>query len=304
MTWKERIEDFQTYLKLELSLSEASQAAYLRDIDKLRRFVKDIQKSKKSADQLTHKNLQSFVEWLNEIGLSARSQARIISGIKSFYRFLLIDNQIIDNPAALLDSPRIGMKLPEFLSVQEISRMINSIDLSGPLGHRNRAIVEVMYGCGLRASELCNLRLSHVYFEESFIRVVGKGNKVRLIPINPPAMRSIQLYLDGTRRHQKIKPNATDILFLSKSGGILSRVMVFNIVKKHAALAEIKKNISPHALRHSFATHLVEGGADLRAVQEMLGHSSITTTEIYTHLDKNYLKENILSFHPRSQKKS
>ncbi|MDA3911035.1 MAG: site-specific tyrosine recombinase XerD [Bacteroidales bacterium] len=304
MTWKERIEDFHTYLKLELSLSEASQAAYLRDIDKLHRFIRDIQTSEKTADQLSHEDLQAFVEWLNEIGLSARSQARIISGVKSFYRFLLLDNQIDDNPAALLDAPRIGMKLPEFLSVNEISNMIKSVDLSDPLGHRNRAIIEVMYGCGLRVSELCNLRLSHVYFEESFIRVVGKGEKERLIPINPPALKSIKLYIEGTRRHQPIKQNATDILFLSKSGGILSRVMVFNIVKKHAALAEIKKNISPHALRHSFATHLVEGGADLRAVQEMLGHSSITTTEIYTHLDKNYLKENILSFHPRSQKKA
>lgn len=304
MTWKERIEDFHTYLKLELSLSKASQAAYLRDIDKLRRFIKDIQNSKKTADQLTHEDLQSFVEWLNEIGLSARSQARIISGIKSFYRFLLLDNQINDNPASLLDAPRIGMKLPEFLSVIEISRMIQSIDLSAPLGHRNRAIIEVMYGCGLRVSELCNLRLSHIYFEESFIRVIGKGNKERLIPINAPALKSIRLYIEGTRRHQETKPNTSDILFLSKSGGILSRVMVFNIVKKHAALAEIKKNISPHALRHSFATHLVEGGADLRAVQEMLGHSSITTTEIYAHLDRNYLKENILSFHPRSQKES
>jgi integrase/recombinase XerD len=302
MTWKERIEDYQTYLKLELSLSDASQAAYLRDIDKLHRFIRDILTSKKTAEKLSHDDLQAFVEWLNEIGLSARSQARIISGLKSFYRFLFLENVIEDNPAALLDSPRIGMKLPEFLSVNEISKMINSVDLSDPFGHRNRAIIEVMYGCGLRVSELCNLRLSHVYFEESFIRVLGKGEKERLIPINPPALKSIKLYIDGSRRHQQIKQNATDILFLSKSGGALSRVMIFNIIKKHAALAEINKNISPHALRHSFATHLVEGGADLRAVQDMLGHASITTTEIYTHLDNNYLKENILSFHPRNQK--
>lgn len=303
MTWKESIEDFQTYLKLERSLTEASQTAYLKDVDKLYRFIKDIQKSKKSPENVSYDDLVGFIQWINEVGLSARSQARIISGVKAFYKFLLLDNLIEDNPAGLIEAPKIGAKLPEFLSVEEVSEMIQSIDLSSPYGHRNAAILEVLYGCGLRVSELCNLRLSHIYFGEGFVRIIGKGNKERLVPINGPALKAINFYIEGTRNHQEIPKANSDILFLTKSGGKLSRVMIFNIVKKHAKLAEISKNISPHSLRHSFATHMIEGGADLRAVQEMLGHSSITTTEIYTHLDKLYLKENILSYHPRSNPK-
>jgi integrase/recombinase XerD len=302
MKWHDYISDFSTYLKLERSLSEASREAYLHDIAKLHNYIQDIQKKNKLPNELQLSDLQGFLEWLSEIGLSARSQARIISGIKSFFYFLLLEEYIQTNPATLLETPRIGRKLPEFLSVEEIDSMLNSVDLSAPLGHRNKAIIEVMYGCGLRVSELCNLRLSHVYFGEDFIRVIGKGNKERLIPVNHPAVKAINLYLESERNFIQIKPEAIDNLFLTRNGGRISRVMIFNIIKKQVEIAGIKKHISPHSLRHSFATHLIEGGADLRAVQEMLGHASITTTEIYTHLDQNYLRENIISFHPRSQK--
>jgi integrase/recombinase XerD len=302
MKWHDYISDFSTYLKLERSLSEASREAYLHDIAKLHNYIQDIQKKNKLPNELQLSDLQGFLEWLSEIGLSARSQARIISGIKSFFYFLLLEEYIQTNPATLLETPRIGRKLPEFLSVEEIDSMLNSVDLSAPLGHRNKAIIEVMYGCGLRVSELCNLRLSHVYFGEGFIRVIGKGNKERLIPVNHPAVKAINLYLESERNFIQIKPEAIDNLFLTRNGGRISRVMIFNIIKKQVEIAGIKKHISPHSLRHSFATHLIEGGADLRAVQEMLGHASITTTEIYTHLDQNYLRENIISFHPRSQK--
>lgn len=302
MTWKEYIEDFNTYLKLEKSLSEASISAYMEDVSKLHNFVTNIKMSSLNPTEIELNTLQEFIEWLNEMGLSARSQARIISGIKSFYHFLIIDEQIIDNPSNLLESPKIGRKLPVFLSIDEIDKMINSIDLSTKLGHRNKAIIESMYGCGLRVSELCNLKLSNIYFEEKFIRVIGKGNKERLIPINTPALEAITYYIEGSRNEALVNKNATDILFLTIRGNPISRIMIFKIIKKTAKDAEIIKDISPHSLRHSFATHLVEGGADLRAVQEMLGHVSITTTEIYTHLDRNYLRDNITSFHPRSKK--
>ncbi|MFO7790507.1 MAG: site-specific tyrosine recombinase XerD [Bacteroidales bacterium] len=303
MNWKESTEDFITYLQLEKSLASSSIQAYQNDIKKLENYVKNIQKKQITPTKLQTKDLKSFLEWLNEIGISASSQARIVSGVKAFYKYLLLENYIADNPASLIEAPRKSQKLPPVLSVSEIDKMIASIDLSEPLGHRNKAIIETMYGCGLRVTELCQLRLSHIYFDKSFVRIIGKGNKERLIPVNPAALVSINHYIEGTRRHINIKKEAEDNVFITARGGPISRIMIFNIIKKAAFEAGINKNISPHSLRHSFATHLIEGGADLRAIQEMLGHASITTTEIYTHLDKHFLKENIISYHPRNQPK-
>ncbi|MGM0649177.1 MAG: site-specific tyrosine recombinase XerD [Bacteroidota bacterium] len=303
MNWKESTEDFITYLQLEKSLASSSIQAYQNDIKKLENYVKNIQKKQITPTKLQTKDLKSFLEWLNEIGISTSSQARIVSGVKAFYKYLLLENYIADNPASLIEAPRKSQKLPPVLSVSEINKMIASIDLSEPLGHRNKAIIETMYGCGLRVTELCQLRLSHIYFDKSFVRIIGKGNKERLIPVNPAALVSINHYIEGTRRHINIKKEAEDNVFITARGGPISRIMIFNIIKKAAFEAGINKNISPHSLRHSFATHLIEGGADLRAIQEMLGHASITTTEIYTHLDKHFLKENIISYHPRNQPK-
>lgn len=301
MTWQKNIENFASYLKLERSLSKASQEAYLDDISKLYHFIKDIQKSTIEAEQVQYSNLVDFIEWLNSIGLSARSQARIISGIKSFYNYLIINEQISINPSSLLEMPKIGSKLPVFLSVEEINNLLQEIDLSTKMGHRDKAIIETLYGCGLRVSELCNLRKSLIFWNEGFIKVSGKGNKERLVPINPTALKSIQHYFETQiYKNGLLKNKAKDTVFLTQNGNPISRIMIFNIIKKYAKFAGITKNISPHTLRHSFATHLIEGGADLRAIQDMLGHSSITTTEIYTHLDKSYLQENIMSYHPRS----
>jgi integrase/recombinase XerD len=303
MNWNESIEDFSTYLKLEKSLSPLSIDAYLHDIKKLENHIRLIRKKTTIPEKITSEDLKLFLEWLNETGMSAKSQARIVSGIKAFFRYLLLEDYVEDNPASLIEAPRISKNLPQVLTVEEIDNMISAIDLSTPLGHRNKAIIETMYGCGLRVSELCQLRLSNIYFDKSFVRIIGKGNKERLIPINPSAMKSIQHYVDGSRRQITIAKEAVDNVFVTTRGKPISRVMIFNIIKKTAADAGINKNISPHSLRHSFATHLIEGGADLRAIQEMLGHASITTTEIYTHLDKHFLKENIISYHPRNQAK-
>ena len=253
----------------------------------------------KALETAKLEDLQHFIQELVEKGIATRSQARIVSGIKAFYRFLVYDNVIQDNPTQLLDAPKLGLHLPDVLSVPEIESLIAVIDLSTPEGHRNRALVEVMYGCGLRVSEVVTLRISHLFFNEGFIKVLGKGSKERFVPIGNMAQKMIKLYVEGARKKVKVKKGEEDFLFLNRRGHHLSREMVFMLVKKWAAEAGISKSISPHTFRHSFATHLVEGGADLRAVQQMLGHESITTTEIYTHLDKDYIRSNIAQHHPR-----
>jgi len=254
-----------------------------------------------SPEQVKLKDLQDFLKWINELGLSASSQARIVSGIKSFFKYLLLEDIIKDSPAELLESPKIGRKLPDTLEVEEINRLIDAIDLSTPEGVRNKAMLETLYGCGLRVSELINLKISNLYFNDGFLKVTGKGDKERLVPIGSQAIKYIKIYLENIRIHLEVKKGSEDILFLNNRGKGLSRVMVFLIIKNLAEKIGLKKNISPHTFRHSFATHLIEGGADLRAIQEMLGHESITTTEIYTHLDREYLRISILRFHPRSK---
>jgi integrase/recombinase XerD len=296
--WESYIRGYKAYLQLEKSLSANSVEAYLHDVEKLQQYIESIH-ANVSLAEVTSEHLKGFLTWINELGMEARSQARILSGIKGFFRYLLLENEIKKDPSALIESPKIGRKLPETLTVEEIDRMIGAIDMSKPEGHRNRALLETLYGCGLRVSEAVNLRITDLYFNEGFIRVTGKGNKERLIPIGQIAIKFIMIYEEETRRRQNISKEAKDILFVNKRGGKLSRIMIFKIIRELAAKCGIKKTISPHTLRHSFATHLVEGGADLRAVQEMLGHESITTTEIYTHLDRRYLRDTIISYHPR-----
>lgn len=299
MLWESYIKGFRSYLRLEKSLSQNSVDAYVRDISKLTQFIEYRQWMLKPSDiELSH--LQEFVKWASELGMSARSQARLISGIKAFYKYYLLENEGAVDPSELLESPRIGRKLPDTLSSEEITKMIDSIDLSKPEGERNKAILETLYGCGLRVSELITLKISEVYFREGYIKVTGKGNKERLIPVGRPAIKQLKTYLDFVRPHTGVAQGFEDIVFINRNGKPLSRVMVFYIIKEAAEKAGIRKAVSPHTFRHSFATHLVEGGADLRAVQEMLGHASITTTEIYTHLDREYLRENIMKYHPRS----
>lgn len=258
---------------------------------------------RKEANTLTYEDLKYFIAGLHDLELSARSQARIISGIKQFYAFLLLENVITSDPSELLEQPKIGRKLPEVLSIEEIDALIQAVDLSKTEGHRNRAILETLYSCGLRVSELINLKFSEIYFDEGFIRVVGKGNKERLVPVSPQVRKEISLYNDHIRRHQEIQKGNEGYVFLNRRGAKLTRVMIFTIIKQLAESIGLQKNISPHTFRHSFATHLIEGGANLRAIQEMLGHESITTTEIYTHLDQRYLREAILSYHPRNAEK-
>lgn len=251
-------------------------------------------------EEVDGKLLQDFIQWIAETGLNSRTQSRIISGLKAFYKYLLLNESISNDPTALLEAPRIGRKLPEVLSVEEIDRLFSFIDLSKPEGARNKAMLEVLYSCGLRVSELINLKLTNIYREDGFLRVIGKGDKERLIPISTSALKEIDRYLPDRHSLKKIDKESQDILFLNRRGRQLTRVMIFTIIKDLKERAGINKNISPHTFRHSFATHLIEGGADLRAVQEMLGHESIVTTEIYTHLDREYLRETILSFHPRT----
>lgn len=298
MNWESYINGFKTYLILEKSLSANSIEAYIHDVDKLEQFL-EFTKRSKSPTQVTLEDVQSFLTWITELGISARSQSRIISGIKGFFKYLLLENCIKKNPVSLLEAPKIGRKLPQILSTNEIDAIINQIDLSKPEGQRNKSIIETLYGCGLRVSELCNLKLSDLHFEEEFIQIIGKGNKERIIPIGKVATDNIRLYKNHVRNHLIIKKGNEDILYLNRRGTKLSRIMIFNIIKELAMMAGIKKTISPHTFRHSFATHLIEGGADLRAIQEMLGHESITTTEIYTHLDRTFLRETMLHFHPR-----
>lgn len=301
MDWRSSIKGFIAYSRLERGLSKNSLVAYHRDIEKLAEYSHAL---KKNPQELELDDFQRFVKWLNELGLAARSQARLISGIKAFYRYLLLEDLLKDDPTELLEAPKVGLKLPEVLSKEEIDRVIASIDLSKPEGTRNKAIIETLYSCGLRVSELVNLRLSHVYFDEGFLRVIGKGDKERLVPVGDEAMRYIKIYTDQIRVHQKITSDSEDILFLNRRGKQLTRVMIFHIVKDLCARAGIAKNVSPHTFRHSFATHLVDGGADLRAIQEMLGHESVTTTEIYMHLDRDYLRSAIMAYHPRARKQS
>ncbi|MFT7030004.1 MAG: integrase/recombinase XerD [Marinoscillum sp.] len=299
MSWDIYIKQFRSYLKLERSLAANSIEAYVRDITKLKEFF-EIKNQSTSALKVSQLDLINFIEFINELQLSPYSQARILSGIKSFYKYLLYEQLIDLDPSELLESPKIGRKLPDTLDFYEIEKIFAAIDLSNDGGVRNRAMLETLYSSGLRVSELIGLRLSNIYFEEGFLRVVGKGNKERLVPIGREALKHIQLYKDHVRRHQDIKKGQEDFLFLNRRGSQISRISVFTIIKDLVLKAEIKKQISPHTFRHSFATHLIEGGADLRAVQEMLGHESITTTEIYTHLDRDYLKQVIHEFHPRS----
>jgi len=300
LSWTEAVRGFGRYLRIERSLSPNSVDAYLNDVGKLQDYIADHKAGVLPAD-LNYGDLSDFIASVNDAESSARTQARLISGIRSFCRYMLTEGVITDDPSAMLESPRTGMKLPEVLTVEEIDRMVSSIDLSIQEGHRNRAIIETMYGCGLRVSELVNMRLTDIHRREGFVSVTGKGNKQRLVPLGSVALREIDNYMD--RRATLPAIIDQNILFLNRRGKRLSRVMIFNIIKDTAQAAGIGKTISPHTLRHSFATHLVEGGADLRAVQEMLGHESITTTEIYTHIDRSYLRDTLLMYHPRSKHK-
>lgn len=298
MNWISAQHKFKQFLRLERSLSENSIAAYLTDVDKLKQYC-DLYVHKDPVELQTS-HIRGFLEWINALGLAAHTQARILSGIKAFYQFLLLEEAIATNPAHLIEAPRLGRKLPDTLNIVEIDQLMAAIDLSTPEGARNKAMLEILYGCGLRVTELVHLKLSHTFLEIGFIKVVGKGNKERLVPIGSEATKYLNIYVNEVRIHAKIKKGKEDHVFLNRFGSSLSRITVFNIIKDLAIKAGIKKSISPHTFRHSFATHLIEGGADLRAVQEMLGHESITTTEIYTHLDRDYLHSVIKSFHPRS----
>ncbi len=301
MNWQQALSDFRIHLKLERSLSDRTVEAYLRDLGKLRAFA-ETHAPVPQPETLGLDDLQAFTTYIARQGLGAKSQARLLSAVRSFYKMLRIEKVITADPTELLESPKTGRYLPTFLAVEEIDAMVNAIDMSRALAHRDRAMLETLYGCGLRVSELCTLRMSWLHFGEGFVRVIGKGDKERMVPISPEAMHQIEVYRNEERVHLPVKKPAEDILFLNARGGGLSRVSVFNLVKKLAVKAGVQKVISPHTFRHSFATHLVEGGADLRAVQEMLGHASITTTEIYTHLDREYLRSNILQFHPRAKR--
>ena len=297
MSWESAILSFKSYLIIERSLSANSVDAYIRDVKKLADFAKE---KEKTELQIERSDLSEFISNISKSGVAARSQSRIISGIKAFYKYLIMEDYITANPTELLESPKIGMKLPDTLSIKEIDKLIAAIDLSKAEGERNRAMLEILYSCGLRVTELITLKLSNVSFVEGFIKVVGKGNKERLAPIGNTALKYLNIYINEVRNHQKIQKGHEDIIFLNRRGKQLTRVMIFTIIKQLVEKIGLKKNISPHTFRHSFATHLIQGGADLRAVQEMLGHESITTTEIYTHIDKEYLREAIITFHPRA----
>lgn len=295
--WEPYKKGFKAYLQLERSLSENSVQAYGRDLEMLTYWMQE-KKMLKTPPDLVLKDLQQFIKWITELGMSSSSQARIISGIKAFYKYCLLEDITKTDPTTLLEAPKLKRTLPDTLSFDEIEKIIGAIDLSKPEGGRNKAILETMYSCGLRVSELVNLRISQLYLNVGFIRVLGKGDKERLVPIGSSAAKFINIYQKNIRVHVAIKKGNEDILFLNRRGSRLSRVMIFYIIRDLAREAGIKKTVSPHTFRHSFATHLVEGGADLRAVQEMLGHESITTTEIYTHLDREFLRKTLEEFHP------
>ena len=295
---KNLIKHFSDYLRLEQSLSDNTINAYCHDIELFREHLEDSGKSL-SVTEITHHDIEDFFAKLFDLGISSSSQARILSGRKSFYRYLIQEKVCEDDPTLLVSFPSIGRHIPEVLSYEEIVKMLDSIDLSQQFGHRNKAIIEVMYGCGLRVSEVISLNISDIYMKDEFVRIIGKGEKERLVPIGKRTLNELMLYVKGERLHQEIKAKYTDKVFISARGTSLTRQSVFLLVKSLAEKAGIKKTISPHTLRHSFATHLLEGGADLRAVQQMLGHSSISTTEIYTHVSDEYLREVITMFHPR-----
>lgn len=297
--WESHIKHFGTYLKLERSLSVNSIEAYVRDVEKLAQFT-GLKYAGLSPLAITAKHLQAFLEYINELGMSAFSQARILSGIKAFYKYLLFEELMEKDPTALIEGPKLGRQLPDTLEYEEIEKLFEAIDLSAAEGTRNRAMLEVLYSSGLRVSELVELKLANVYFDIGFLRVIGKGNKERLVPVGRDAMKFLKIYLEEIRVHVPVQKGFESYVFLNRRGKKLTRVMVFLIIKSLAARIGLNKTISPHTFRHSFATHLIEGGADLRAVQEMLGHESITTTEIYTHLDRDYLRQVIQEFHPRS----
>ena len=297
LSWKQSFRNFETYLRLEKSLSHNSIEAYLNDVFKLEKYFNetgiDI-----SPVNVSYSDLKAFLAWYCSNNTNTRTQSRVLSGIRAFFRFLIIEGEIEENPASLIESPKIGLKLPEVLSVIEIDRIIDQIDLSKPEGHRNKAIIETLYGCGLRVSELVNLHLTDIHYGEEYVLVTGKGNKQRLVPIGKKALKEIDIYKQDRKILSVIKDQ--NILFLNRRGSRLTRAMIFTIIKDLAAKAGIRKNISPHTFRHSFATHMIEAGADLRAVQEMLGHESILTTEIYTHIDRSFLRDTLIMFHPRA----
>jgi integrase/recombinase XerD len=299
--WEAYKKGFKAYLQLEKSLSENSVEAYVHDIEKFTQFlsVKNIEMNPKEIELM---HMEDFLKWINEFGMTPASQARIVSGLRSFYKFCIQEQISQTDPTTLLEAPKLGKHLPDTLSYPEIEQIISSIDVSTPEGGRNKAIVETLYSCGLRVSELVNLKLSCLYFSAGYVRITGKGDKERLVPIGDSAIKYINLYCENIRVHVPVIPGNEDVVFLNRRGRKLSRVMVFMIIKEAAKKASITKNISPHTFRHSFATHLVEGGADLRAVQEMLGHESITTTEIYTHLNREYLRDTLQQFHPAFHK--
>jgi len=293
------VSDFNVFLKLEKLLSQNSINAYISDVKKLKSFFEVIGKDIKPVE-VKLSDLKHFIEWVNKLGMSSGTQARVISGIKGFYKYLLLEDIIQTDPTALLESPRRGRKLPDILSVEEIDKIMDAIDLSKPQGQRNKAILETLYSCGLRVSELTNLKISNLYFDLGYVKILGKGSKERLVPISSRAIKEINLYFEDRRRLPSVAKEDENIVFLNRRGKKLTRVMVFIIVKELVQKINLRKNVSPHTFRHSFATHLIDGGADLRAVQEMLGHESILTTEIYTHLDREYLRDTIIQFHPRS----
>jgi integrase/recombinase XerD len=297
LVWEVYKKGFKSYLQLEKSLADNSVEAYLRDIDKLTQYLLQVSRKKK-PDEVRLKELQEFIKWVAELGMTPSSQARIISGVKAFYKYCLLENISEADPTTLLEAPKLKRSLPDVLSFGEIDAIISQIDLSKPEGGRNKAILETMYSCGLRVTETVNLKISQLYLDVGFIRVIGKGDKERLVPIGSSAIQYINIYKNEIRVHMQPKAGNDDILFLNSRGTKLSRVMIFLIIKDLVRKAGIKKTVSPHTFRHSFATHLVEGGADLRAVQEMLGHESITTTEIYTHLDREFLRKTLEKFHP------
>lgn len=299
MSWKSHINGFRSFLQIEKSLSTNSVSAYESDLEKLLQFL-EVKGKKVSPKKIQSKDIREFMQWIALMGLSAKSQSRILSGIKAFFRYLILEDELKHNPTDLIEAPKVGRKLPDTLSREEVITFLESVDLSHPQGERNRAMLEVLYGCGLRVSELINLKLTDWHQNEGFVKVIGKGNKQRLAPIGSIAEKHLTTYLQQIRSHQKRVKGHENFIFLNRNGKQLSRVMVFYIIKDLAIKNNIQKKISPHTFRHSFATHLIEGGADLRAVQEMLGHESITTTEIYTHLDRDYLKEAIITHHPRT----
>ena len=299
MDWQTGLIGFKSYLRLERSLSANTIEAYLHDVDMLMQFFKS-KSLKKEVSDVSGNDLKDFLVWINELGMLPPTQARVLSGLKAFFKYLLLDNQIKIDPSALIESPKTSRKLPDTLSILEINSLIEAIDLSKAEGMRNKAMLEILYGCGLRVSELTSLKISNLFLDIDFIKILGKGDKERLVPIGSEAIKFLRIFIEEVRVHIAVKPGKEDFVFLNMRGNPISRVMVFLIIKDLAKKAGIHKSISPHTFRHSFATHLIEGGADLRAVQEMLGHESITTTEIYTHLDREYLRDTIIQFHPRS----